>query len=208
MSTELIEELAQDPRLLYPHTVAEYHRMISLGLIEEGAPYELIDGQVVRKARSARGEDPLAVGDEHIYVVMKLTEFGRGLKKFGCHLRAQQPLTLPPNNEPEPDAAIVRGTIEDYRDKKPSAADTLCVFEVADASLRRDRTTKQEIYASAGIEMYVIINLRARVAEVFTQPKMSKGKYSERVTLSARQSLEIPTPGGKKLSLLIGKMMR
>ena len=52
-------------------------------------------------------------------------------------------------SEPEPDVAVVRGGIRDYRDARPTAA--LLVVEVSDDSLRRDRTTKQRPIPKAGI---------------------------------------------------------
>ena len=47
---------------------------------------------------------------------------------------AQQPIVLPPDGEPEPDGAIIRAAADDYRGRKPGAADVLCVIEVADAA--------------------------------------------------------------------------
>ncbi|HTW95311.1 MAG TPA: Uma2 family endonuclease [Tepidisphaeraceae bacterium] len=195
MTTELIQELTADPRLLYQHTAAEYHRMIKSGMIEEGEPFELLEGQIVRKIRSAQGENPMTVGDRHAYAVMKLTELARKLPAQGCHLRPQQPITLPPTDEPEPDAAVVRGRIEDYRGRHPHAADVICVIEVADASLRRDRTIKQRIYAKAAIAIYVIVNLQGDLIEVYTKPK--SGRYENVRKLNADKSLRIPTPAGR-----------
>jgi hypothetical protein len=65
MAPEVFEEISADPRLLYRHTVEEYHRMIGAGLIEEGAPYELLDGQVIRKLRNRQGEDPICGHEAH-----------------------------------------------------------------------------------------------------------------------------------------------
>ena len=50
---------------------------------------------------------------------------------------------------PEPDLAVVAGTLETYRDAHPAAAHL--VVEVADTSLSQDRLTKAAIYAAAGI---------------------------------------------------------
>ena len=44
------------------------------------------------------------------------------------------------------------------------------VVEVADASLYRDRTTKKQVYARAGIPVYWIVNLPERRIEVYTDP--------------------------------------
>ena len=49
MSATIIQELAAHPELIYRYTVDEYHDMIASGLISEGEPFELLDGQIVPK---------------------------------------------------------------------------------------------------------------------------------------------------------------
>ena len=52
-----------DPRRLHemtrlvPISVQQYDRMIEQGILAEGSPIELIDGMLVLKDRSKRGED-------------------------------------------------------------------------------------------------------------------------------------------------------
>src|SRR5262249_17889816 len=87
----------------------------------------------------------------------------------GWDVIAQQPITLE-TSEPEPDAAIIRGSRDDYPDRHPGAADVALVVEVADASLDRDRAWKRRLYASAGIPVYWIVNLIDRRLEAFTEP--------------------------------------
>jgi Uma2 family endonuclease len=182
-----------DPRTrLRPLTTDQYHQMIRDGVLEEGEPYELLDGHIVRKDRSKEGEDPMTVGYDHAWVIRKLTRLGRQLEPFGYYMQVQLPITLAPDHEPEPDGAIVKGTEDDYRHRHPSAADILCVIEVADASLRRDRTTKQRIYADAGIEDYILINRPQRTIEVYTQPQVGHGRYGQSNTLTADQSFCFP----------------
>jgi hypothetical protein len=55
---------------------------------------------------------------------------------------AENPITLPPSHEPEPDGAVVQGRPEDYLKRHPGPADVVCALEVADSSLRADRTIK------------------------------------------------------------------
>jgi hypothetical protein len=112
-------------------------------------------------------------------------------------MRIQQPISLPPLSEPEPDGAIVRGSKEDYANRLPTADDLLCVIEVADASLARDRVSKLEMYARGGIERYFIVNLRDRVVECYAEPVRRKGRYAPPVVLSSRQRVTFPTARGK-----------
>lgn len=50
----------------------------------------------------------------------------------------------------------------------PSAA--YLVVEIADSSLAKDRGIKRELYAAACMPEYWIINVRAEVIEVHTEP--------------------------------------
>lgn len=201
MTAVSFHELLDERTQLISLTVKQYHQMIAGGILAEGEPFELIDGKVIHKDRSTTGEDSITVGYDHAWVVKKLAALGGKLERLGCHMQTQQPLTLPPYNEPEPDGAIIIGQIEDYRERHPKAQDVLCVIEVADASLRRDRTTKQRIYANSGIGQYVLINLPERTVEVYTEPLAGSGRYSRSETLALRQSIAFPAARGKELSV-------
>ena len=120
-----------------PLTVEQYHQMIEHGILPEGEPIELLQGQLVEKDRSATGEDPMTVGHGHSWVVTELESLGPKLRRLGCHIRVQQPVSVSPIDEPEPDAAVVLGLNALYRQRHPKAADVLCVVEVADSSLQR-----------------------------------------------------------------------
>jgi Uma2 family endonuclease len=206
MTTAILDELAANPKLAYRHTVQEYHQMIAAGTLEEGAPFELLDGQVVRKIRSAAGEDPMTVGDDHAWAVNALTNLSHRLSQLGCHIRIQQPINLPPQDAPEPDGAIVVGSFEDYP-THPGAADVLCVIEAADASLRRDKGYKRELYARHGISTYVILNLLESVAHVYAQPVKAKCSYGHTEILSLKQTLTLPTPKGKGLVVSVRRLL-
>ena len=53
----------------------------------------------------------------------------------------------------------------------------ICVIEVADSSYERDSGEKLIGYARAGIRQYIILNLRNRTAEVYTNPDTAAGTY-------------------------------
>ena len=201
------EELFDHRTVLMPLTVEQYHRMIDQGIVPEGEPYELLDGHLVRKDRSAAGDDPMTVGPDHVLVVKRLARLSRKLERLGCHLQTQQPVSLPPHDEPEPDAAVVLGSEDDYVGRLPTAAEVPCVIEVADSSLRRDRSTKLRIYADSGIAVYVIVNLLERLVEVYSQPLTGKGRYGRSVTLAPGQSLELPTTKGRRLAVPVRSLL-
>lgn len=197
-----------DPRTqLWSVTTDQYHQMIREGVLEEGEPYELLDGQIVRKDRSTTGADPMTVGHDHAWAVTNLGRLDPQFAVLGCHIRLQQPIVLPPDHEPEPDAAIVRGTLDDYRTGHPTAGDVLAVIEVADASLRRDRTTKQRIYADAGIACYILINLVERTVEVYNEPQVGHGRYGRSITLTTDQAVLFPSAGESGISIPAGDLL-
>jgi Uma2 family endonuclease len=205
MTMTIAEELAKEPCLVYRHTVDDYQQMLKTGVIEEGAPFELLDGQIVRKIRNATGQDPMTIGTRHTTAISRLGDLSPRLKKLGCYMRTQSPLTLAPHDEPEPDGMIVRGAIKDYSARHPYASDVLCVIEVADASLSRDRGYKQRLYAKNRIPMYVILNLVNDTVEVRTEP--SRDRYSRTTILKARQKLSLPTVKGKSVIVSVRQLL-
>jgi Uma2 family endonuclease len=90
----------------------------------------------------------------------------RALRKaFGPDyvVRTQMPLSASAKSEPEPDLAVVRGTIREMT-KHPTTA--LLVIEIADATLEFDRDRKSGLYAQCKVADYWIVNLRDRQLEV------------------------------------------
>lgn len=154
----------------------QYHRMLQTGIIAEGSPIELIDGFLIRKDRARAGENIMTIGKQHVFAINQFVCLFQPDLNFN-HLRLQNPISIQPNNEPEPDIVIARGKPGDYREDHPQAKDVLLVVEVADSSLSFDRKTKLELYASAGIQHYWIVNLVDRQIEMHSQPDSDKRTY-------------------------------
>jgi Uma2 family endonuclease len=183
MSTNVIEDLSKGSTAVFaPITVQQYHAMISAGILLEGAPIELIDGLLVQKDRRDKVGAITKVGPRHATTVQKLPRALDGaVAGHPYHARSQQPVTLSGLGEPEPDAALVSGTPDDYAGRHPGPADARLVAEVADSSLAYDRTTKQRVYAVACIPLYWIVNLQDNVIEVYETPLPDHGCYQTRV---------------------------
>lgn len=143
----------------------------------------------------------MTVSTPHTYAVIQLERLNRVLESRGCHMRAQHPVTLPLLNEPEPDGLIAKGTFEDYAHDHPGAKDILAVIEVSDSSLRRDRTTKLQIYAGAGIEKYFIINLLKRQIETYRNVSRRELAYADSQILTLDDSIEFPVAQGEPLAV-------
>ena len=205
-TTAQLQEFVNTRARVVPLSVEQYHQMIRQGILIKGAPIELLDGFLVRKDRSAAGKDPMTVGNEHAWVVGELVRLAAKVERLGARLRIQQPVTLPPDNEPEPDGAIVRGD-KDYRKGHPLPEDVSCLIEVADSSVHIDRATKQRIYADNGIAQYVIINLVDKIIEEYRQPRAGSGRYATPRIYRSRQKIKLEIPGGKRLTVAVASLL-
>ncbi|MBI3273255.1 MAG: Uma2 family endonuclease [Planctomycetes bacterium] len=194
------------PQLARIH-VDQYHRMLETGILSDGDPVELLDGLLVFKDRSSQGEDPMTVGHGHSLAVKLLAGLDPRVRSHGYHVQTQQPLTLPPENEPEPDGAIVRGQVRDYAAHHPGAADTPCVFEVADSSLTYDRTTKLQLYATAAIAQYVLVNLVDRRVDVFEGVVPGEARYRRTTVFEPGQTFQLTLGSGVGLELKVDELL-
>jgi Uma2 family endonuclease len=188
-------------------TVDQYHRMLKAGVLKEGAPLELRRGVLTFKNRSARGADPMTVGENHIYVVNLLNELSAALHTHGCFIQTQNPVVVQPNHEPEPDGAVLRGTIRDYKGRKAAPRDVLALIEVSDTSLEDDQTDKLSEYADSGIEHYIIINIPDRQIEVFEHPQQGSGKYAQARIYKPGDTLPIPVADGKSFNIPVKDLL-
>ena len=186
-------------------SVDQYQIMMEAGIIEEGAPIELIDGMLVLKDRSHSGDDIMTVGREHMWSIRALGKLNDELEPRGYLMQIQLPVVVSRFGEPEPDGAVLVGTNDDYLLRKPTAADVTCVIEVADSSLQFDRTTKLRAYARAGIRQYLIVNLVDRVIEESTDPVAAEGRYAVTRVLRIGEAFELFLRGEERLTVEVGR---
>lgn len=197
----VVEGTAPD---LVPLSVEQYHRMIADGILPEGSAIELIDGYLVRKDRGGRtgGDINVVHNSRHAGIVaqlqMLLTQI---LVGSAFHVRGQLPVTLGETQEPEPDLAVVRGTARDYLKQHPSPADIVLIIEVADSSLKFDRTVKDRLYSAAAIPVYWIVNLIDGTAETYSNPDRERQTYSTR-TVVDRDGMLIVSADGEDIAQL------
>ncbi len=141
-------------------TVAEYHALGEAGVFPDDAHLELIDGLLI---------DMPPIGDDHAGRTMRLPRlFYRHLLDAGLSdvlVSVQGPLRLDDHSEPEPDLVLVRPT--DEADRIPLAAEALLVIEVAQTTLRTDRTEKVPRYAAAGVPEAWVVALPEGVLDVY-----------------------------------------
>ncbi|MBX9622865.1 MAG: Uma2 family endonuclease [Gemmataceae bacterium] len=139
-------------------TVEQFHRAGDLGLFE-GRRAKLIHGVIVEEGPM----DP-PHGD-----ALELTDAAvRAAFGPGWRFRVQMPLVLGQSTDPLPDMVVVAGSGRGPTGAHPTAA--ALVVEVADSSLSYDTTTKAELYATAGIADYWVVDVDGRQLFVFRDP--------------------------------------
>lgn len=141
-------------------SVAEYHKLIDIGVLTEDDNLELLDGYLVHK---------MSRNPPHDAAIQKIMKRLFRLLPPDWDLRIQSAVTLS-RSEPEPDLTIVRGDETRYLTNHPGPADIGLVVEVSDSTLDGDRIDKGRLYAEAGINYYWIVNIVNRQIEVYTQP--------------------------------------
>jgi Uma2 family endonuclease len=174
---------------LVQFSVDEVMAMIRKGSVVEDATTELLNGFIVHVDRSSYGGDPAMHSPGHRKCVRLLTALVGRIDTPTRHTQIQLPIVCGDRQMPEPDFAVIRGSDSDFTDRLPNAGEALCVIEVADSSLERDRDEKQPIYARAGVQQYIIINLRNRTAEIYSEPDMIGGTYTSRFVITDQDLL-------------------
>lgn len=174
-------------------TVDEYHRLIDAGILQDGDPYELLDGWITRKMTKNPPHE----------VCLRLLHLVLGnLVVEGWMFDSQLAMTLS-TSEPEPDGMIVKGTPRDYLSRHPRPDELALVIEVADSSLERDRM-KAALYAQDKIARYWIVNLVDRVIEDYSQPTGTRvnAKYKLKKIVGEQEVISL-TLGRKTATLAV-----
>lgn len=172
---------ALDPAIRrHRFTVAEVLRMADSGILEEDAPVELLDGELIDV--SPQGPEH-ATGKAVLRDALRLAYAGEG-----C-VREQDPLVAGEHSLPEPDLAVVRGAPRDYGRRHPRGDEALLVVEVSRTSHRVDQA-KTRIYARAGVPEYWIVDLVARVVTIHRGP--GDAGYATAVVIDEQGTLELP----------------
>lgn len=153
---------------LFRFTVEQFYQLAELGFFVD-RHVELIGGVIYE----------MTVHPPHAIATELAASALRRVFADSATIRQQNPFDTGRRSLPEPDVAVVPGSIRDYAQKHPSTA--IMVVEVAEATLRKDRGLKAHLYASAGVPEYWIVNLVDRQLEVHRNPGVDrdrKGRYT------------------------------
>jgi Uma2 family endonuclease len=165
------------PVPIHRFTVEQYHALGEQGLLGPEDRVELLEGLIVQKMNQL---------PPHGFAVRYLDHWLQSIVADGWLIQCQLPITLS-TSEPEPDLAVLRGSLGDFMKRHPSGEDCRLVIEVADSSLSRD-LGKAAIYASAGVEEYWIVKIANKSLLRMRQP--SEGIYQETSELLRDESID------------------
>ena len=208
MVTSLFEQVVTgEPPIVYRLTTEQYHAMTEAGILPEGGPIELLDGLLICKDRSQVGGDPTRHSIRHASAVAHLQNLSPKIGALGFILLSQLPIRVASLSEPEPDAAVLKWTVDEYYTRFPTASDVLLLIEVAENSLRFDRTIKQRIYATAGIAYYWIVNLQENIIETYSQPDAASGDYTSRRDYTVAETIVTEFAPDKQLKVFVGDII-
>ena len=157
-------------------TIEEYHRMAETGILRPDDRVELIDGEIFEMS---------PIGSRHMACVNNLNRvfvLGLGVRAV---VSPQNPVQIPRYSEPEPDLAVLRA--RSYKTFAPTTEDVLLLVEVAETSLRFDRTVKLALYARAGFLEYWLVDANAETVTIFRRP--ANETYSDVRTVGINERL-------------------
>lgn len=175
-------------------TLAEYNRLIDLGILGKRDRCHLING-VIRNKMSKNAP--------HISATGKLNKRLSRLLPDEYFLLPDPAVQFPNSeSEPEPDFVITAGPDTRFDEAKPVAGDVLLVIEVSHSSLAADRGEMLEMYAGGKIVEYWIVNLIDGIVEVYTQPRGGKKPtYRTRTDYAAGDGVPVVL-GGKQVGTI------
>ena len=156
--TALLAPPPKKPPVRHRFTIAQYRALGRSGLFQN-AKTILLAGELFTVPMPDPPHDT-ALGLTDAWV--------RSAFAVGHHVRSQMGFDIGTENDPGPDLAVVVGGIRDYAATTPAAA--VLIVEVADSSLFLDTTTKTELYATAGVPDYWVIDLENRRLLVYRDP--------------------------------------
>lgn len=178
----------------YRFSLDEYHELVASGFFKREDRIELIEGELIMMPPPS---------PERSAQTSSLRELIERLLPAELHLRVADPITVPPDSEPEPDFCVVKRRADFYKSGHPKPKDVRLIVEVSKTSAAFDTGQKARIYGAAGIPEYWVIEIEQRVVHVFTEP--TKNCYRTQQTYRRDDRVQCGTI--RKLALKVVDML-
>jgi Uma2 family endonuclease len=150
-------------------TVAEYHKLGEVGVLQPADRVELFDGLLIQLA---------PIGPEHQFILEKLNDVFSEQKRRRFSVGPGRPIPIADFNELQPDLVLFKPGARTRR-QHVSPQQIYLVVEVSDTTLKYDSEKKLLAYESAGIPEYWIIDVPDACVRVFRLS--ARGKYERTV---------------------------
>jgi Uma2 family endonuclease len=158
----------------------KYRRVAEVGILAPTERVELIRGEIVQMSPPGR---------RHVALVNNLNHLLDSRLAGRAIVSAQNPVALTEDTEPQPELAVLRRRAVPYKEREPYAEDVVLLIEVADASLRYDRSTKLGLYAAAGIPESWVADCATESVEAHREP--GPDGYREAIRVSGEGTIAV-----------------
>lgn len=146
--------------------VVDYYNMYEVGTLSKNDGIELINGEIVEMKPKS---------NLNVSTLDKVSNILKEILLDKIILRIQSPIKLNKNSEPKPDITLLKRRPDFYRSSPPKPEDVLLIIEVAHAAQITEMEVKSNLYASAKIPEFWIVDLSHKQIEVSLSPV--DGKY-------------------------------
>ena len=139
-------------------TVVELYAMVDAGVMDEDAPFELIDGDLLAMSPKY---------NKHEVWKRNLVRFLIKALPDDFAVSIEPTLILDDRSAPEPDVLVTRRGVLPLDVRGP---DVLLLVEVCDSSQRRDLVLKAGLYARSGVPFYWVLDADGRRIVAHAEP--------------------------------------
>jgi Uma2 family endonuclease len=152
--------------------------MTEVGILTDEEKVELINGQIITISPQR---------SFHAAAIRRADRLFSKLFKENVIVQKQLPIIVNDFSQPEPDIAIVKYDPLDYDDRHPDATEVYLIIEIADTTLKTDLEVKRQLYASANIPEYWVLDLKQRQLHVYREPNHQD--YQTSIILTEEQAI-------------------
>jgi Uma2 family endonuclease len=175
-------------------TIDRYQAAIEGNIIREDDRVELLFGTIIKK---------MPASEPHGACIDIIREYftERYFKQYS--LRSESAVRLPYDSLPEPDFTVAAYRQDHYANGFPEPAAIYLLIEVAESSLKIDRTIKAKAYAHSAIAEYWIVNLKQRQLELHLQPDPGSQSFRKVLHFTEEETFVSPFAGKVAVSDLL-----
>jgi Uma2 family endonuclease len=166
MATDVQTEAKATPvdrgRRPYRFTADQLWKIVDAGIIPE-SHFELVRGRIYLMTKH----------EPHNFTVGRVAEVLRDLMPAGFYVREEKSMRHDRWTVLEPDVAVTPGSTRDFRPDPPLTSEAALIVEVCASTPWSDYRQKSNLYASAGVPTYWIVDVDGRKIDAFTSPRGS-----------------------------------